>query len=116
MFVPYSDIIAAALQTQSSNFASIGWGHVGNDTTNHDVLDGFAIRARHSGYLLTEQSTSVIYLGFIATSLTAIFQFPSHRLLFLPFNPVLQSIIAFYSKNSKASILAGLGQTEQYCP
>ena len=50
-------------------------------------------------YLLTEQTTSVIHLSFIAASLAAIFQLPSHCLSLLLSNPVLQSIIAFYSKN-----------------
>ena len=76
--IPYSDVFAAALQAQTAHLASVGWSHVGNDTTHHDVLDGMAVWAEHGCNLLTEQATSLIHLSFISTGLAAIFQFPGH--------------------------------------
>lgn len=80
MFIPYSDSVTATLQAQTANLASVRWGYISYDTTDDDVLDTLTVRAGHSCYLLTEQTTSVIHLGFIAASLTSTFQFPSHLL------------------------------------
>lgn len=71
-------MIAAALQAQSAYLASVGWGHVGNDTTHDDILDRLTVGAGHSRYLLTEQPASLIHLGFIAAVLAAIYSFPRH--------------------------------------
>ena len=76
MHIPNPDVVAAALQAQTANLATVGRGHVGYDATHHDVLDGLAVGARHGGNLLTEQSTTLIHLGFVSAGLTAIFQFP----------------------------------------
>ena len=78
LHVPYTDILAAALQTQPTHLASIGRSHVGNDTTHHDVLDGLTVRTEHGRNLLAEQATSLIHLSLVATDLTTIFQFPRH--------------------------------------
>jgi hypothetical protein len=78
LLIPYPDIVAAALKAQSSHLAPIGWGHISNDTTHHDILDGMAVGTRHGCYLLTEQSAPLIHLSLISTSLAAIFPFPSH--------------------------------------
>ena len=78
LHVPYTDVIAATLQTQTSHLASIRWCHVGYDTTHHNVLDGLTVWAGHRRNLLTKQSSSLIHLSLIATGLTAIFQFPCH--------------------------------------
>ena len=78
MFIPQSDVITAALQTQTANLTSIGRCHVGNDATYHDVLDGLAVRTRHSRNLLTKESASFVHLGLVAALSAAIFQFPSH--------------------------------------
>jgi hypothetical protein len=43
VLVPNPDFIAATLQTQAAHFASVRWCHVGNDATNHQVLDGVAV-------------------------------------------------------------------------
>jgi hypothetical protein len=71
--IPNPDIIAATIQTESPNFASVGWSHVGNDASNHNVLDGLAVRATHWGNLLVKKTAPLIHLGFIPASLTAIF-------------------------------------------
>jgi hypothetical protein len=42
------------------------------------MLDGLAVRTRHSRYLLTEESSSLIHLCLISASLTAVLSFPSH--------------------------------------
>ena len=78
LLIPYPDIVAAALKTQSSHLAPIRWGHISNDTTHHDILDGMAVGTRHGSYLLTEQSAPLIHLSLISTIPTAIFPFPSH--------------------------------------
>ena len=88
MPIPYSDIITAALQTKPADFASIGGSHVGNDTTNHDVLDALAIPARHGTDLLSEESSAFVHLGFVATLAAAIFEFPSH------YNKAIKAICA----------------------
>ena len=78
MFVPYPDVIAAALQTQAAHLASVRWCHVGNDATHHDILDGLTVRARHRRNLLTKEPATFIHLSLVATGFAAIFQFPSH--------------------------------------
>ena len=78
LLIPYPDIVAAALKTQSSYLTSIRWGYIGNDTTHHDIPDGMAVGTRHGSYLLAEQSAPLIHLRLISTSLAAIFPFPSH--------------------------------------
>ena len=78
LFVPDADIVAAAVQTETANFASIGRRHIGNDTSNHDVLDGLAVRTTHGSDLLAEEAAAFVDLCLIATGLTAIFQFPGH--------------------------------------
>jgi len=84
--IPYSDVIAATVQAQPTNLASIRWGYVSNDATNYNILDCLAVRAAHGRNLLTEETTPFVHLGFIATGLAAIFQFPSH--LFRRYIPV----------------------------
>ena len=78
MSVPYSDIIAAALQTEPADLASVRGCHVCNDTAHHNVLDALAVGTRHGTYLLAEESSAFVHLGFVATLATAIFEFPSH--------------------------------------
>ena len=45
LLVPYLDVVATAVQTEPAHLASVGWGNVGNDTANNDVLDALAVRA-----------------------------------------------------------------------
>jgi hypothetical protein len=71
-------MIAATLQTEPADLASIGRCHVCNNPTHHDVLDALAVGTRHGTYLLAEESSAFVHLGFVATFLTAIFEFPSH--------------------------------------
>ena len=78
--IPYPDVIAATVQAQATDLTPVRWGNVGDDTTDHNVLDSLAVRATHRGNLLTEEAAPFVYLSFIPTSLTAIFQFPSHPL------------------------------------
>ena len=78
MPVPYSDMLAAALQTEPADLASIGRCHVGYDPTHHNVLDGLAVRTQHGTDLLAEESSAFVHLGFVATLAAAIFEFPSH--------------------------------------
>jgi hypothetical protein len=78
MLIPYPDVIAAALQTQTAHLAPVRRSHVGNDSTHHNVLNGLAVRTRHSRNLLTKESASFVYIGLVAAVLTTIFQFPSH--------------------------------------
>ena len=76
--IPQTDVVATTLQTQTADLTSIWRRHICNDTTNHDVLDGLAVRAWHRCNLLTEQSPPLIHLSLISTALTAIFPFPRH--------------------------------------
>ena len=76
MPVPYSDMLAAALQTKPADLASVRGRHVGNDTAHHNVLDTLAVGTRHGTYLLAEESSAFVHLGFVATLATAIFEFP----------------------------------------
>ena len=80
-FIPYPDAITAAVQTQASYLTPIRWSHIGDDATNHKILNRLAIWARHSRYLLAEEPSPFINISFIAASPTAIFQFPSHLTL-----------------------------------
>lgn len=87
LHVPDTDVIAAALQTQTAGLASVGRSHVSDDAAHHDVLNDMAVRAEHGGNLLTEQASPLIHLGLVATGLTTRFPFPSHSTKqFLP-NP-----------------------------
>ena len=79
--IPYPDAVATAVQTQAPHLTPIRWCHIGDDAANHKILYGLAIWARHSRDLLSEEPSPFIYLGFIAASPTAIFQFPSHLTL-----------------------------------
>ena len=81
LHVPNTDIIAATLQAQAAHLASVRWCHVGDDTTNDNVLDGMAIRTKHGCNLLTKQSPSLIHLCLVATDFTAIFAFPGHAFI-----------------------------------
>ena len=114
--VPYPYVVAATIQAKPAYFTSVRWGHIGNDATNHDVLNGLAVWARHGCYLLTEQPAPLIHFGLVAAYPAAIFQFPSHTLAFLCLDPVLQPIVAFNTKNGKTTILAGLSQSKEYRP
>ena len=78
VLIPYPDVIATAVQAQTTYLTSVRWSHIGNNATDDDVLDGLAIRARHGRNFLTKETTAFIYLGFVATCLTVIFQFPCH--------------------------------------
>jgi hypothetical protein len=78
MPVPYSDMLAAALQTKPADLASVRGCHVCNDTAHHNVLDALAVWTRHGTDLLAEESSAFVHLGFVATLATAIFEFPSH--------------------------------------
>jgi hypothetical protein len=78
-------MLAAALQTKPADLASIGRCHVCNDTAHHNVLDALAVGTRHGTYLLAEESSAFVHLGFVATLATAIFEFPSHFLLKIGF-------------------------------
>ena len=99
MFIPQSDVITAALQTQTANLTSIGRCHVGNDATYHDVLDGLAVRTRHSRNLLTKESTTFVHIGRVATLLTAIFQFPSHYSDYVAKLRIMMDLRTFSLKN-----------------
>lgn len=78
MPVPDSDMLAAALQTEPADLASVRGRHVGNDTAHHNVLDALAVGTRHGTDLLAEESSAFVHLGFVATLAAAIFEFPSH--------------------------------------
>jgi hypothetical protein len=75
VFVPDSDVAAAAFQAQSAGFATEGRGYVGNDAADNDVLDGMAVGARHGCNLLIEQATTFIDFGFVAALDAAVFEF-----------------------------------------
>ena len=81
MLIPYPDAVAAAVEAQASHLTPIGWCHISDDATHHNILDGLTIRARHCRNLLTEEPTPFVCLGLIATSPAAISQFPSHLTL-----------------------------------
>ena len=78
MPVPHPDVVAAALQTESADFASIRRSYIGNNPAHHDVLDALAVWARYGTDLLSEESSAFVNLGFVATLAAAIFEFPSH--------------------------------------
>ena len=78
VFIPEPDVVAAALQTKTAHLASVRWGHVGNDATHHNILDGLAVWAQHGRNLLTKESTPFVHLSLVATLPTAVFQFPGH--------------------------------------
>ena len=73
--IPYSDVVAAALQAEPSHLASVRRCHVSNNATHHNVLDAFAVGARHGAYFLTEEPAPLVHFCFIATLATAIFEF-----------------------------------------
>ena len=79
--IPYPDAVATAVQTQASYLTPIRWSHIGDDATNHKILDRLTVWTRHSRNLLSEEPTPFIHLSFISASPTAIFQFPSHLTL-----------------------------------
>ena len=80
-FIPYPDAVATTIQTQTSHLTPIRRSHIGDDPTNHKILNRLAIWARHSRNFLSEEPSPFIHLGFIAASPTAIFQLPSHLTL-----------------------------------
>ena len=82
LHVPFPNIGAATLKAQPSYFASVGRSHIGYDATHHDVLDGLAVGAVHSHYLLAEQASPFIDIGFIAALVAAVFPFPGHKCYF----------------------------------
>jgi hypothetical protein len=84
MLIPDPDTITAAVQAQTAHLASVRWRYIGNDAANHDILNRLTVRTRHRCNLLPEESTTLVHLGFIATGLAAVFQFPSHRTMFIP--------------------------------
>lgn len=86
MPVPHPDVVAAALQTESADFASIRRSYIGNNPAHHDVLDALAVRARYGTDLLSEESSAFVNLGFVATLAAAIFEFPSHIITEKRFN------------------------------
>ena len=77
--IPDADVVAAAVEAEPADLAPVRRCHVGDDAPHHDVLDGLAVRARHGGYLLTEEATPLVHLSLIPTRIAAIFQFPSHK-------------------------------------
>jgi hypothetical protein len=72
--------VTATLQAQTAHFASVGWSHIGYDTTHYDVLNGLTVKAGHGCYLLTKQATPLIYIDLIAACFTAVSPFPRHQL------------------------------------
>ena len=44
MSIPDSDVVAATVETQSANLTPIGRSHIGDDASDHNVLNGFAVR------------------------------------------------------------------------
>jgi hypothetical protein len=78
LLVPDADVVAAAVQAETAYFAPIGRRYIGNDTPNHDVLNGLAVRTAHGGNLLAEEAAALVDLSLIATDFTTIFQFPGH--------------------------------------
>ena len=54
MLIPHPDAVTAAVEAQASHLTPIGWRHISDDATHHNILDGLTIRARHSRDLLTE--------------------------------------------------------------
>ena len=41
--IPNADVVAAAVEAESADLAPVGWRHIGNDASDHDVLDGLAV-------------------------------------------------------------------------
>ena len=76
--IPYPDVIAATVQAEATDLASIRWGYIGYDAANYDVLYRLAVRTDHWGNLLAEEATPLVHLGFIPTLFATIFQFPGH--------------------------------------
>jgi hypothetical protein len=77
--IPDADIVAATVETEPAHLAPVGWGHIGDDASDYNILDGLAVRARHGRDLLTKETTPLVYLSLIPTGIAAIFQFPSHK-------------------------------------
>ena len=103
--IPDTDVVAAALQTQASNLASVGRCHVGNDTTHYDILDGLAVGTRHCCDLLAKQSTTFVHIGLIAAVLTAIFPFPSHLTILICYPITTSSTIIRTKPTAKPMVL-----------
>ena len=61
MFVPNPDIIAATLQAQTTNLATIRGGYVCYDATHYYILDGLTVWAGHGSYLLTALGFAACY-------------------------------------------------------
>ena len=78
LHVPDANVIAATIQAKPPYLTPIGRCHIGNDAADDNILHRLAVRAAHGRDLLPEQSTSFVHIGFVSTSLTAVFQFPSH--------------------------------------
>lgn len=53
-FIPYSDIVAAAIQTKIAHLASIRRSDISDDATHDNILNRLAVRARHSRDFLAE--------------------------------------------------------------
>ena len=81
MQVPDTDIVTATVETQPSNFASVGWCHICDDAADHNILNGLAVGTAHGRNLLTEESAPFIHISLVSTVLTTVFQFPSHLFL-----------------------------------
>ena len=79
MPIPDADVVAATIETEPADLAPIRWCHIGDDTSDDNILNGLAVRARHRRDLLTEEASSLVHLSLIPTCGAAIFQFPSHK-------------------------------------
>ena len=77
MQIPDADVVAATVETEPADLAPVGWCHVGDDASDHNILDGLAVWASHGCDLLTEEAAPLVYLSLIPTCSAAIFQFPS---------------------------------------
>ena len=60
LFVPDTDVVAAAVQAETAYLAPVGRRHISNNTPNYDVLNGLAVRTAHGGNLLAEEAAALV--------------------------------------------------------
>ena len=65
VFVPDADVVATAVKAQASDFATVGGSDIGDDASDDDVLNRFAVGATHGCDLLTEEPSTLVNLSLI---------------------------------------------------
>lgn len=78
MTIPFNNIFASTLQTESIGKSLEWWCSIANNTADHQRLNSAAVRAAHHDDMLTHEAVSLVYLSFIATTHTFIFIHPCH--------------------------------------